>query len=149
MSERTLANFVRHAELWRGVEGLYETARHELDDRNLARLAGRLRRIDPAWKLTRTERRRLASALLELNLDFKRICRQTGISRTTLWRLREQVVDSPDRPPKPALQSGAHVSKRTLATNGSRPAIVHLDATSGANWPGAVDWLRKPRRGPA
>ncbi|MDQ3647476.1 MAG: helix-turn-helix domain-containing protein [Actinomycetota bacterium] len=128
-----LAGFVRHAELGRGVEGVYEAAQPKLSDRDLGRLAARLRRVDSTWKLPKAERHRLALALVETGLPDRRVCDQAGISRTTLWRLREKVAEQRNRPSETALQSGVSVSKSPPPTPRSSLPLLHYDATSGAS----------------
>jgi hypothetical protein len=99
-----------------GAAEVYDHARGELDDRDLGRLLLHLRRVDPAWRPPPKERRRLAARLLEAGVSDRDILDQTSISRTTLWRMRRDLVDLPNRARQPAFQSTGNVSNRAYAT---------------------------------
>jgi hypothetical protein len=77
------------------------------------------------------ERRRLAVELLEADVPERTVIDQTGTSRTTVWRLRQQLADKPNRARDAASQSGGSVSNRPTLTRRSRTPILHLEATSG------------------
>jgi len=124
-----LAAYVKHAERKGGVEGVYEAARTELDDRDLGRLVERLRRIDPDYRLDRAERHRLLTQLIEAKVADRRIIRQLGVSRQTVWRVRRTLVQAPNGGLDTPLQSGAEVTKPAVPRDRSR---LHFDATSGA-----------------
>lgn len=114
-----------------GAAEVYAIACRELDDRDLGLLCLHLRRVDPDWRPAPKERRRLAAALLEAGVADRNIVDQTDIGRTTLWRIRQELVDTPNRARNPALQSGEHVSKRPTATRRSSEPILHVEASSG------------------
>jgi Homeodomain-like domain len=113
-----------------GAADTYAIARRELDADDLGCLLLHLRRIDPDWRAPLRERRALAAALLEAGVRDSAIIEQTGISRTTLWRIRRNVADKPKCVRKPALQSGGFVSNGATLTNGSSGRILSADATS-------------------
>ncbi len=143
-----LADLVRDAERSarfgiEHVEHVYRQGRAALDAGDLGRLALHLRRIEPTWKLGSVESKRLARSLIQSGESIDRVCAMAQISRTTCWRLRtsENAQHVPNRPPEPAVQSAASVSNPAGAmdgtrafVSGSRAPIVHIDATSGANW---------------
>lgn len=87
-----------------GPADTYAIARRELDARDLGCLLLHLRRVDQDWEAPRAERRALAVALLEAGVAASRIVDQTGLSRTTLWRLRRNGLDKPKCPREPAFQ---------------------------------------------
>jgi hypothetical protein len=102
-----------------GAEAIYDHARGRLDDRDLGLLLLHLRRVDPDWRPPPKERRRLAARLLAAGASDKTIVDQTSISRTTLWRMRRDLVDSSNQAREGAFQSAANVSNRAHSTNGS------------------------------
>jgi hypothetical protein len=114
-----------------GAAEVYAVASRELEAVALGRLLLHLRRVEPEWHLPLKERRRLAVALLEEGVADRHVIDQTGISRTTLWRIRRDLVDRPRRPCEPAFQSGLAVSNRAPASNGSSGPILHAQASSG------------------
>ena len=114
-----------------GAAEVYAVARRELGPVELGRLLLHLRRIDPDWRLSLKERRRLAVELIEAGVPDSRIIEQTEVSRTTLWRIRRDLVDKPNRARKPALQSGGFVSNRPTLTRRLSGPILHVEASSG------------------
>jgi hypothetical protein len=92
--------FARHAKRF-GTECVFETAVEELEARDLGRLSQHLRRIDPKFRLPNDQRRALALALLEDGVDRKNVCWQTGASRSTLRRWRQELLES-----QPAAENG-------------------------------------------
>jgi hypothetical protein len=102
-----------------GAEDVYDVARCELDDRDLGRLLLHLRRLEPDWRPPPKERRRLAARLLQAGVSDKDIVEQASISRTTVWRIRRDLVNLPDPARQAALQSGANVSNRPASTRRS------------------------------
>lgn len=114
-----------------GAAEVYTVACRELDVRDLGLLCLHLRRVDPDWRPAPKERRRLAAALLEAGVADQNIVDQTDIGRTTLWRIRQELVDTPNRARNPALQSGEDVSKRPTATRRSSEPILHAETSSG------------------
>jgi hypothetical protein len=115
----------------------------------LALLATRLRSVDPPtrldgrgyhvqteprFELRPKERRELAARLIAAgHADDARARNQTGVSRTTWWRIRrdrEQAGNGGLTPlSEPSPDAGLRVSKRPDA--GCSPTL-HFDATSGA-----------------
>jgi AraC-like DNA-binding protein len=63
--------------------------------RDLSRLAVRMHSIDPKWRPRAGHRRLIATELLREGVSPKLIANQLGISRTTLWRLREELASNP------------------------------------------------------
>ncbi len=114
-----------------GAAEVYAVARRVLDAVDLGRLLLHLRRVDSDWSLPLKERRRLAVELVEAGVPDSKVIEQTEISRTTLWRIRRDLVDKPNRAHKPALQSGEFVSNRPTLTRRSSGPILHVEATSG------------------
>jgi hypothetical protein len=90
-----------------------------------------LRRIEPDWRPALNERRALAVALLADGVVDTKIIEQTGLSRTTLWRLRRNGQDKPKCARKPAFQRDVSVSNGATLAKGSFPAILSADASSG------------------
>jgi hypothetical protein len=128
-----IRDFVRTAQR-SGAEATYEVARAELDDRDLGRLLLHLRRVEPGWRPRPKERRRLAARLLQAGVSDKDIVEQTTISRTTVWRIRRDLVNPSDSGRKAALQSGGNVSNRPPSTYGSTDRVaapLAFSATSG------------------
>jgi Trp operon repressor len=113
-----------------GAGEVYAVARLELDARDLGRLLLHLRRVDPDGRLPLQDRRRLAVELVDAAVSDREVLDQTGISRTTLWRMRRDLVQQPNRPGKFALQSGESVSNRPSPTRRSSGPILHLEASS-------------------
>jgi hypothetical protein len=123
----------------------------------LALLATRLRGIDPPtrldgrgyhvqleprFELRAKERRELAHRLIAAGHGDNVAARhQTGVSRTTWWRIRQDLEQADHGGLTPHIEAspdaGLRVSKRAPA--GSRP-ILHFDATSGAS---ACDPIRE------
>lgn len=122
-----------------GAADTYAIARRELDARDLGCLLLHLRRVDPEWEAPRADRRALAVALIEAGVREAKIVDQTGISRTTLWRLRRDALNKPKCPREPALQSGGFVSNGATLTRRSSGPILSADAGS-AN--GDLDEIR-------
>lgn len=117
-----------------GAEATYAVARGELDDRDLGRLLVHLRRVEPGWRPAPKERRRLAARLLEAGVKDRDVVDQTGISRTTLWRMRRDLVGRSKPAPEAALQSGANVSNRPPSTRRSPGSVsppMGFSASSG------------------
>lgn len=97
----TLQQLVRRAELY-GTELLWETVERNLDvdieDRG--RLALHLRRIDPAWKLSKrtsprvlvSQRDRLIFGLIDAGWTDKRIRAAAGVGATTFRALKAQYL---------------------------------------------------------
>jgi len=98
-----LAAYVRHAEQ-HGTEGIFETATADLDAVDLGRFSLRLQNLDPKWRMPKAARGRLALALVEKGLDTKDVCRMAMVSRTTLWRLRQDAYP-PDQAREAAVQA--------------------------------------------
>ena len=113
-----------------GAADTYAIARRELDARDLGCLLLHLRRVDPGWEAPRVERRALASALLEASIADSKIVEQTGISRTTLWRLRRDGLDKLKCAREPAFQCGGLVSNGATLTRRSSPRILSAEASS-------------------
>jgi hypothetical protein len=111
----SLAVYIRHAEHF-GVADVFETALGDLDVEDLGRLSLRLQNLNPKWALSQADRRALALALHERGVDPKTICRMAMISRKTLKRALEEVVQVPKCAPEPAFQSGEKWTKQ--ATEG-------------------------------
>jgi hypothetical protein len=122
-----------------GAADAYAVARRHLDVRELGCLLLHLRRVDPDWRPPLRERRALAVALLDAGVRDATVIEQTGLSRTTLWRLRRDLADKPNQPREPAFQCGGFVSNGATLTNGSSGRILSADATS-AN--GDLDAIR-------
>jgi hypothetical protein len=112
----TLAAYVRHAEK-HGTEDIFETAAADLDALDLGRFSLRLQNLNPKWKLPNVARDRLALALIEKGADTRDVCRMAMVSRSTLWRLKQE-AQPPDRPSEGAFQSGESVSNRDPEGNG-------------------------------
>jgi hypothetical protein len=93
MSRPILQRLVRRAELY-GTECLWQAAERDLrlDAENLAALALQLRRLDPAWRLSRAERDRLVTGLLDAGWPDARIMKAAGVGRTALWGLNTQQI---------------------------------------------------------
>jgi hypothetical protein len=126
-----------------------------MDSRELALLATRLRSVDPPtrvdsrgyhvqteprFELRPKERRELAARLIGAgHADDVTARNQTGVSRTTWWRIRRDVeeADNGGLTPlsEPRSDAGLRVSKPPPA--GCSP-ILHFDATSGAADIGAI-----------
>jgi hypothetical protein len=123
---RRFANVAKRS----GAAEVYAVARLELGARDLGRLVLHLRRVEPDWSLPLKERRRLAVELVEADVSDRDVLDQTGISRTTLWRIRRDLVQQPNRARKPALQSGESVSNRAPLTRRSSGPILHAEASS-------------------
>ena len=84
---------IRHAQLY-GVADVYETAEAErLAPEELGRLAARLRRINPQWRLTREQTDRLLDGLIAVEMPDRRILEMAGISRPTLRRAHSRAAD--------------------------------------------------------
>jgi hypothetical protein len=114
-----------------GAEATYTVARRELEPRELGCLLLHLRRVDPDWSLPVKERRRLAVDLVEADVPDSAVIEQTGVSRTTVWRIRRDLVARPNRPRNPAFQSGESVSNRPTLTRRSSGPILCFDASGG------------------
>jgi hypothetical protein len=123
-----------------GAADTYAIARRELDARELGCLLLHLRRIEPDWRAPSKERRQLAAELLEASVRASTVIEQTGVSRTTLWRLRRELADKPKRLREPALQSGANVSNGATRTRSPYGPILACDASSGN---GDLDAIRR------
>jgi hypothetical protein len=134
---RRFANVAKRS----GAADVYAVARQELDARDLGRLLLHPRRVDPDWRLQLKERRRLAVELVGVGVSDRKVLDQTGISRTTLWRIRRDLVQQPNRPGKPALQSGGSVSNRPILTRRSSGPILHVEASSANGDFGAMGRL--------
>ncbi len=113
----TLAAYIRHAEK-HDTEDIFEAAAADLDVLDLGRFSLRLQNLDPKWKLPNAARARLALALIGKGTDSRDVCRMSMVSRSTLWRLRQE-AQAPDRPSEAAVQSGESVSNRDPEGNGS------------------------------
>ena len=111
-----------------GAGDTYAVARRELDARDLGCLLLHLRRVDPDWRAPRKDRRALAGVLLEAGVRDSKILDQTGISRTTLWRIRQQFSEGAW---KPASEWAAFVSNGATRTRRSSGPILCCDASSG------------------
>ena len=114
-----------------GAADTYAVARRELDARDLGCLLLHLRRIDPDWQAPLKERKALAGVLLDAGVRDSTVIEQTGISRTTLWRLRREVLDKPKCSREPAFQSGGFVSNGAPAARSPYGPILGSDASSG------------------
>jgi hypothetical protein len=114
-----------------GAAEVHAVARHELAPVDLGRLLLHLRRVDSDWRLPLKERRRLAVELVEADVSDSKIIEQTEISRTTLWRIRRDLVDKPNRARELALQRGESVSNRSPLTRRSFGRILHVEGSSG------------------
>jgi hypothetical protein len=141
-----IEGYARHAERY-GTAEVYETAKAELETLDLGRLCLRLRHIDSRWKLSQTEVRWLAAALLKEQLSDKRTAAMATCSVRTVRRIREelelelkrvawvkeskaldQLVNLADCARKPALQSGEKWTIRPWQGNGSDAAIGKEEA---------------------
>ena len=129
-----------------GAAEVYAVAARELDAEELGHLLLHLRRVEPDWRLPSKERRRLAAELIETGAPDRDVLAQTEISRTTLWRIRRELVDKPKRAPDPALQSAGSVSTQAPATHRSCGPILHAEATSGNGDFGAMARLLRGSR---
>ena len=110
-----------------GAADTYAVARRQLDMREVGCLLLQLRRIDPDWRAPLRERRALAAVLLDAGVSDRAIIDQTGISRTTLWRIGRQIAKGVC---KPALEWAAFVSNGATLTRRSSGPILAADATS-------------------
>jgi hypothetical protein len=128
---------------WSGAADTYRVARRELDARDLGCLLPHLRRVDPDWRAPLKERRAFAGVLLEAGVRDSKILDQTGISRTTLWRIRQQVAEGAC---KPASEWAAGVSNGATLTRRSSGPILCCEASSGK---GDLEAIRRPLAGAA
>src|SRR5215204_7190711 len=116
-----------------GAADTYAIARRELDPRDLGCLLLHLRRIDPDWRAPLKERRLLAAALLDFGVTDSVVVDQTEVSRTTLWRIRRELVDRAKWARKPALEWAEFVSNGRpgpVARMGRFSAVTPLAGTA-------------------
>ena len=114
-----------------GAADTYAIARRELDPRDLGCLLLHLRRIDPDWRAPLKERRLLAAALLDFGVTDSVVVDQTEVSRTTLWRIRRELVDRAKWARKPALEWAEFVSNGRPRSRSPYGPILCCDASSG------------------
>ena len=89
----TLEQYRRHAERF-GTECVYETAEGlGLSALELGHLARHLRRIDPRWRLTATQRDQLIADLLAERLRTAEIAHMAGVSEKTVSRTRQRDLE--------------------------------------------------------
>jgi hypothetical protein len=113
-----------------GAAETYAVARRELSPRELGCLLLHLRRVEPDWQAPRAERKQLAGLLLEAGVSVSTVIDQTGLSRSTLARLRRELANPAKCPREPAFQSGGFVSNGATRTRRSSGPVLSADATS-------------------
>jgi len=97
----TLDEYVRHAERF-GVEVIYETAAElNLEPRDLGHLARHLRRVDRRWRLSPTNRHRLAGLLVAAGVKAADVAEMAAVPRSTVATLRAASPRPADPAPQP------------------------------------------------
>lgn len=140
---------VDHARRFGGFRDAWEAAvANGYPVRDLAEVARQLAGIDPAkhredgywiedeprFKLRPKERRAITIRLLETGVDPKRIPAAVCPSRTTLWRIVQELgSEGLTTPPEPAPQAGLRVSKRPDPTDTPDPPVPFLPGPVGGS----------------
>lgn len=82
-----LRQYVRHVELY-GTEGVLEAAKRDLSPNDLGALVMQMRRIEPNWSLTQTERQRLGWQLIEEGASDKQLRNVLDVGQAAIRALR-------------------------------------------------------------
>ena len=102
----TLEQYVRHGEKF-GVELVYETAaERRLSAVELGQLARHLRRLDRRWRLSHTDRHKLAQRLIAAGVKARDVTEMACVSRSTVASLRAASPRPADATPQPTEPRG-------------------------------------------